>query len=237
MKLRNVILLVTLSLVSVVSMATDMGTSEKEPKRVFQISYLKEVEEFKISLNRSLEKLRLELTEKKYPQAYFIRSIQSQVAEMNFRSANDFKNLEEQLFSLLQSVNSQSNANKSLAHLRYDGETLYLPRLSQLKKQFQSENEIIPTYVYNAPDSDSHTTWQKIQGTVKEFSSRDETLIFFTVLAAYLFLVARRKIGKVTPKTVVKNKKPTSTKIISKLAPASAQIDLTTMEGDRKSVV
>lgn len=231
MKLRNVILLVTLSLVSVVSMATDMGTSEKEPKRVFQISYLKEVEEFKISLNRSLEKLRLELTEKKYPQAYFIRSIQSQVAEMNFRSANDFKNLEEQLFSLLQSVNSQSNANKSLAHLRYDGETLYLPRLSQLKKQFQSENEIIPTYVYNAPDSDSHTTWQKIQGTVKEFSSRDETLIFFTVLAAYLFLVARRKIGKVTPKTVVKNKKPTSTKIISKLAPASAQIDLTTMEG------
>lgn len=241
MMLKNVILFVNISLWSIAGFAADNQATE--PKRIFQISYLKEVEDYKSNLNKSLEKLRLELTEKKYPQAYFIKSIQSQISEMNFRSLNDFKNLEEQLFSLLQSVNSQSNANKSLAHIRYDGDALHLPELSQLKKKFQNENEIAPTYVYSSPDSGSHTLWQKIQGTIKELSSRDESLIFVTVLAGYLFLLGRRKLGanktNKVDKKLVKSSASVSSKTNTRLVSPSknsnistvVQVDLATLEG------
>ena len=236
------VIVLTLFTSSFFAIAASSDSNPNEPKRVFQISYLNQVNEYKTALNASLERLRLELTEKKYPQAYFIKSIQSQVAEMSFKSENDFKNLEEQLFSLLQSINSQSNANRSLSHIRYDNEVLHISMLNKLKRDFRNENEIIPTYIYNAANSDSHTVWQKIIGTTKEFSTRDEGIIFFTVLSGYLFLLMRRKLGAVAVKP--KGKEKIKTQIPMKAAQAStlssatnkanlvnAQIDLTSMEG------
>ncbi len=237
MKSVNLMIFVFLLMFSLKSMAIDSMNADG-PKRVFQISYLKEVDIFKNSLVQSLEKLRLELLAKKYPQAYFIKSIQGQVGEMHFRSINDFDNLEEQLFSLLQSVNSQSNANKNLAFVRYDGDYLQLTKLSLLKKKFVNENEIVPSFIYSAPDADSQPLWKKIQGTINEISARDESIIFFTVFTGYLFLVFRRKMGivklnsfKVSAKKEIEKKNFKTKKIQKENLSANIQVDLKTLEG------
>lgn len=214
------------------SFASENESNENEPKKIFQISYLKDVSSFKVKLNKRLESLRLDLAEKKYPQAYFIRSIQGQISEMNFRSVSDFKILEEQLFSLIQSVNSQSNANKSLSTLYYESDDLLFSDLSALKKQFQNENTILPTDIYSANDSDSHGFWKKIQATLNELTPRDEGVILLSFVVGYLILFIGRKISQMQvngqKKAHVKNLSSIKRKAGS-LKSETTQLDLSSM--------
>lgn len=227
---------IVLSIVSQLTYAEVDESVEAGPRRVFQLSYLNDVQKFKADLINRLEEVRSDLTQKKYPQAFFIKSLQGQIQEMNFQNANDFKNLEEQLFSLLQSVNSQSHANKSLAHVRFDSDSLFLGKLASLKKQFDGENQIQPSYIYQARDVDSEGFWNKAKGTIDQLSNKDQAVIFFTVLSGYLILFFNRKLQTAKPKkaaTVSLNntKTPVTKTTVSQEELATATLNLNSFDG------
>lgn len=99
--------------------------------------YHQDILDLKKALKEMLSKLHAELSSKKYPQEYFIKSIMSQVEEKKFNSLNDFDVTKQIIDELRQSVDSQSKANKRLDHIIMSDSDYLLKKLDKLKVDFQ----------------------------------------------------------------------------------------------------
>ncbi|MCK6593561.1 MAG: hypothetical protein L6Q33_00005 [Bacteriovoracaceae bacterium] len=172
------------------SLFSHAANTEANNRTLFSVKYLNEIKNTKNDILNSLTLLRIELEKKKYPQAYFIRSIQEQVRTKNFLKKEHFSQTVELLTALSSSVQSQYSANRNLLEIKLPDGKNYILKLDNLKKMFDKENAIIPVSILDTEES-SFLNWMSLRTYYNAMSLTDKRFILILVsLSLYLIFSA-----------------------------------------------
>lgn len=185
MKVGIILFLFITLTASIFSHAANSETRNKN-SILFSVKYLNEIKKIKNDILNSLTLTRIELEKKKYPQAYFVRSIQEQIRTKNFLKKEHFSQTIELLAAFSSSVQSQHSANRNLSEItQLDGKT-YISKLDNLKKMYDKENAIIPVSILDTKEN-SYLNWVSLRTYYDAMSLMDKRLILVSVsLTLYL---------------------------------------------------
>ncbi len=191
----------------ITALISNIWAGEIGTKKIIANEYLQQSKEFKKDLQVYLETLRLELYDKKYPQAYFIKSLQGQISEYTFLDMNELKNTKEQIFSLNQSIKSQYNANSALKTISAEKLEMYLDKIYDLQVLLKAQNHLVPEFINSSFDVSRLSAWTRFEHFANSLSALNQATIFFTVFAGWIFLFGRRKLQdyKSAAKTVTRS--------------------------------
>lgn len=141
------------------NVAEKRGASFPQSYVVAIEDYNQDVLDFKKQSGEMFVGLHTELANKKYPQAHFVKNIQSQFADFQFNNIVEFDRAEEILTNLQMSINSQANANRTLDQIIISDKDFLVGKLKSLRANFENILRVPASGSLNLQSNPSTNSW------------------------------------------------------------------------------